>query len=301
LAVKVGTVSKTKTVAYDPKVHDAAGAKVPSGAKVRIVEPGYSVTVGRETVVVRKPVVEVAERPLNALPSRNAKTAGEIMGGAADRDFREVEAQIQRVVEGEFPGGIRTRLRTDHSGITHYAQEDSLVMNGDLIGPSGRSVGSFIRRISRNKSTGELVADHDHLEISRGLQGSGFAEAFNRNLYDWYRRSGITRVELTANIDVGGYAWARAGFDFATPAVADDFLTKAIARIDKTKRLPTGITRDQLDDLRRYLVEVQSGRIPAHAADIAEFGRQTGQGGKAAIWAGKWVMLKSAWRGVLYL
>ena len=62
-AVKVGTVSKTKTVAYDPKVHDAGSAKVTAGAKVRIVEPGYSVTVGRETVVVRKPVVEVVAAP----------------------------------------------------------------------------------------------------------------------------------------------------------------------------------------------------------------------------------------------
>jgi hypothetical protein len=34
----------------------------------------------------------------------------------------------------------------------------------------------------------------------------------NRNLYEQYRITGVERIELFANIDIGGYAWARYGF-----------------------------------------------------------------------------------------
>jgi hypothetical protein len=134
------------------------------------------------------------------------------------------------------------------------------------------------------------------------VQGSGFAEKFNQNLYSWYRQSGIRFVDIKANIDVGGYAWARAGYDFRSPTAAKFFLQDARGKMNLAlARTPKGLTRDQVKALDAYLKDIDAGKIPASAPRIAEFGRQPGQGGKAAMWPGKWLMLKLAWLGRLEL
>jgi hypothetical protein len=47
------------------------------------------------------------------------------------------------------------------------------------------------------------------------MQGQGFATRFNAHAEEAYRAYGIERITTNANIDVGGYSHARAGYDFA--------------------------------------------------------------------------------------
>ena len=42
-----------------------------------------------------------------------------------------------------------------------------------------------------------------------------FRSQFNGNLIDWYQSSGVKYIKVGANIDVGGYTWASAGYDYA--------------------------------------------------------------------------------------
>jgi hypothetical protein len=56
------------------------------------------------------------------------------------------------------------------------------------------------------------VAQHDVFELPNDLQGKGFAKQFMRNSLDFYDHLGLKKMEVGANIDVGGYAWARYGF-----------------------------------------------------------------------------------------
>lgn len=56
------------------------------------------------------------------------------------------------------------------------------------------------------------VIHHDYMRLPDELQGMGFGGKFYRQSEAAYMAAGIKRVEILANISVGGYAWARMGF-----------------------------------------------------------------------------------------
>ena len=55
-------------------------------------------------------------------------------------------------------------------------------------------------------------AYHSYLRIDEGERGKGSIPAMLENQINLYRKLGIEKVKLGANIDVGGYAWAKYGF-----------------------------------------------------------------------------------------
>ncbi|QUH05981.1 hypothetical protein HUO13_13680 [Saccharopolyspora erythraea] len=93
-------------------------------------------------------------------------------------------------------------------------------MVADILDANGQPAGSAIRDFYRLADGGVSVT-HNKLEIlDPELRGSGFASEFNGKLEDWYRNSGVEEIRLRANIDVGSYAWARQGYEFANHAQA---------------------------------------------------------------------------------
>lgn len=61
-------------------------------------------------------------------------------------------------------------------------------------------------------SEGRKVVDHHLFELDKALQGKGISKRIFQSLYEQYKATGIERMEVFANIDVGGYTWARYGF-----------------------------------------------------------------------------------------
>lgn len=167
---------------------------------------------------------------------------------------------------------------------------------GEVHDLNGEHVGTYSRSIHQDS---ELWAEHHYLSIVRDSQGTGFARAFNDRLYDWYRESGFVRVELDANIDVGGYAWAAAGYDFAEefdamatlgrlefePVNSDEDQASVDDVLDRARRFPFG--HDMYPTAYEFS---QAGRLPHHV-------------GRGASWPGKRAMigLYKQWRGVLWL
>jgi hypothetical protein len=77
----------------------------------------------------------------------------------------------------------------------------------------GGMTGEINRNFYRDKD-GSLVASHDGFVIQgegKG-KGEGIGKKVLRAQFDEYERMGVTKVKVHANIDVGGYAWARFGF-----------------------------------------------------------------------------------------
>lgn len=70
----------------------------------------------------------------------------------------------------------------------------------------------FLRR------RGGLVVEHEHFEVEKSHQGTGFATAYLDGAMKQYRRLGVARVRMYANISVGGYSWAKYGF---VPTLSD--------------------------------------------------------------------------------
>lgn len=77
---------------------------------------------------------------------------------------------------------------------------------------SWRGNGVELKRAFRIDDNGAKYVDHELFQLDRQLQGKGVSRQVFKALYEQYRVAGVERIELYANIDVGGYAWARYGF-----------------------------------------------------------------------------------------
>jgi hypothetical protein len=114
---------------------------------------------------------------------------------------------------------------------------------------------TFIRGSEDGRDPDELWVDHTFLRLEPRVQGQGFAEEWNGRLEQWYRESGLSHISIHADIDVGGYAWARQGFDFADAEAADHCLDrlrnvqgKVEARADRISAFLRGEPEPDADD-----------------------------------------------------
>ena len=100
----------------------------------------------------------------------------------------------------------------------------------------------MVRRFFRDN--GQLVVDHHLMNVED--MGQGVAKALLRNSLGTYREIGVSRVVTYANIDVGGYAWARYGFlPNASQEKLDDYVVEA-----KQRHLDGDMTRAEFEAVR---------------------------------------------------
>ena len=95
-------------------------------------------------------------------------------------------------------------LHTPGSNLT-----DAISVKGYVYDEEGGFVGNFNRTLGKS---GHVY--HSYFSISSEKHGTGFGTAFYRQSEESYAAAGYNMITLSANIDVGGYAWARMGFDF---------------------------------------------------------------------------------------
>ena len=74
--------------------------------------------------------------------------------------------------------------------------------------------GVQIARLERRFSTqnGKLNVEHAFFEVDKGQQRTGLSKTLLHNSMAEYKAMGVSTVTVHANIDVGGYAWAKYGF-----------------------------------------------------------------------------------------
>ncbi len=201
--------------------------------------------------------------------------------------------QIGAVLNGTYAGLNVEVTRVENSGGPNW-DDDGFVARIRITDADGNPVGNADRVIYRDED-GNLAAYHELLELRPEVQGRGFASAFNRRLEEWYRAEGVQRIELTANIDVGGLAWARHGYDFADRDSAERIMARVVERLD-------GVTDPAIRSQAQALLA---------RADNASFGdagyptpyevSQLGHTDGAATWFGRDLMLGSVWEGVRWL
>jgi GNAT superfamily N-acetyltransferase len=158
-----------------------------------------------------------------AEPKRQ-KLARELFARTSDSGLDEIRA----VIDGTY-AGLTVQVTMGEVGPKGFD------VTANINGPDGIRVGK-VRRIVAEDDAGNLYAEHSILQLDPHVQGQGFAEAFNAHLEDWYRQSGVERIELNADRTVGGYAWPRQGYDFRDGVVPRDVRDKLAAAI--AERLP---------------------------------------------------------------
>jgi len=206
---------------------------------------------------------------------------------------------------GAIVNGTYGDIRVEVSRVNRYLGGPDLESPGVQLGlvlrdADGNTIGRGIRNIYRDDD-GNLVAVHELLEIEdENMRGGGLASALNAHLTEWYREQGVGRIELHANIDVGGYAWASHGYDFANEDSANSVMDRLRSSLD-------GVEGPQADAGRALLA--RAGSEPFGSAnyptpfEISQLGRPEGAAGqgRGAKWLGKDVMLGSSWEGTKWL
>lgn len=165
----------------------------------------------------------------------------------------------------------------------------------DVVDSDGNRVGEIARTIEdqgREVHNSWFSLDPDH-------QGKGIASKIGPALEDLYRRSGVERISLHANVDVGGYTWAKKGFGWH-PKQSDSSTRSMLNRAEEIVRDADGDS-PHLATIDGWREAVRTNRgdrskwpLPY---DIAMLGWTPG----ATSWPGKEAMLKSSWRGVKIL
>jgi hypothetical protein len=126
--------------------------------------------------------------------------------------------------------------------------------------------------------------------------GSGLGARFIEQIENRLRAFGADRVELSQAVDVGGYAWARLGYDFRDQRerslIARDL--NRVAHEYESSGDPERLT--QADIARDVVSRINDGEAVS-AREISEIGRPT-QPRKTDTWLGRDVLLNSGWIGV---
>lgn len=72
--------------------------------------------------------------------------------------------------------------------------------------------GTFKMTREFNERFDGIEVHHDLFKLAKEYQGKGISKELFRLLYKRYQQMGVRYITVTANIDVGGYTWARYGF-----------------------------------------------------------------------------------------
>jgi hypothetical protein len=142
----------------------------------------------------------------------------------------------------------------------------------------GNRVGSARRAIAAHGKT----VYHVTATLQENVRGQGFMTRFNSAAETHYRAAGVTEIELTAGKSVGGYAWAKAGYDFARQSDRSDVAVRAKGQLQT------------FDPAGRSAVQSVLSRPSFTPLEMAMAGWSAG----ATTWPGKKVMLGSEWDGV---
>jgi len=106
-----------------------------------------------------------------------------------------------------------SRIELDQTPRSKSPDETEISIRGDVYKPNGESPGYFRRTIFKN-SDGKIEVHNDMFVLDSGVGGKGFGSRFYKNAEETYLQAGVDMVTIHANLSVGGYAWARMGYDF---------------------------------------------------------------------------------------
>lgn len=137
---------------------------------------------------------------------------------------------------------------------------------------------SFIvkRTFSRNRRDEKSVS-HDLLLVPEKLQGNGITKELFQNLYREYNAGGFNKIRVHANINVGGYAWGKYGFQVGNWD-AEDFIN------EYKKRLSSDDYKDAIKTVRDYNKQnLHEIGFPMRLLADKEYGKK--------------LLLKSEWEG----
>ena len=131
------------------------------------------------------------------------------------------------------------------------------------------------------REAGNIEVHHDFFALDEKYQGQGVSKEVLRLLYSQYQNMGVRYLSVTANLDVGGYTWARYGF----------WATRKSEALSAIRYCPNAAIREEAIELvNKYYTEnslADSDPFPMRLLTEQPWGRK--------------LLLKSFWEGILDL
>ena len=171
---------------------------------------------------------------------------------------------------GDDATGLRAEIQ-----IIRIGYGDDFTIEGKITHViSGDAVGYFRRDFTLSDEDGSSIVKHDFFRLNAEYQNQGFGSRFYENSEIAYMNAGLDAIYLEADMAIGGYAWARMGFDFR-----DDFTLNNYKDQFKDRLTWMYSTEVALD---RYEIDWASWDANTnHAWDIAAYegpdGRRVGK------------------------
>lgn len=143
---------------------------------------------------------------------------------------------------------------------------------------------------------------HELFELTdRKARGGGLAARWNHRVEAMYRANGVDKITLTANMDVGGYAWAKQGYSFADISEMQEL----VGKIQKFHRERPDLFAfpDDVKDLAARATQAHwdAGTAPT-PLELAMIGWAEGlDAGHETAWPGKDFMRHQKWEAVKHL
>jgi GNAT superfamily N-acetyltransferase len=201
------------------------------------------------------------------------------------RDLAEVEAAFgfQDPQTGLRAVVRQARVEPD----AFYRARRQMEVDLDFRSADGQLVGNAKRTFSEVE--GDIEVRHDKMSVDAAYRRGGFSRRWLAEMEDRYRQMGVDQVTLQTT-NVGGYAWAKSGFDFLDDSNARS-LADQVTEYAEASPPPPGV-RAQLDELVRRAGAGGGGRpLPM---EFAMLGWEPG----ATAWFGKGSMLGTGWEGI---
>lgn len=201
---------------------------------------------------------------------------GRFAGGGSPADLHHEDAIRATFDFDDAATGMSARV----AGIRR-APGGSTYVDIEVRDRSGRTVGGATRTI---RPGDQAEVRHDGFHLEGQVRGQGFASRWNAQSEESYRAHGIKRISLYANEDVGGYAWARAGYDFADAGSRAAVASRARHYADKY-----GFSAEERAHVERLASDPHTTPL-----EWSTVGYKPGQ----RIWPGKRILYASQWEGV---
>jgi ribosomal protein S18 acetylase RimI-like enzyme len=240
-------------------------------------------------------------------------------------------ARFAALYDGYEHNGLKVRVNYARrlKDSSSAGEMDADVLDGDKI------VGHIVRNFAKDARDGEPYAYHNEFRLDPEYQDRGFGATLSAHVEAGYRAGDIKHIDLRTD-EVGGYAWARAGYEVKS---ATDYSGKQIpvmktlvrSRMQEVYRplydaalysrgsddwglqAPPGVPPELADHWPAFMafLGAQARRkpsgaqddwdfeaLPTRIADIARWGADEPVivNGRQ-MWLGKWFLVGTSWEG----
>jgi hypothetical protein len=207
----------------------------------------------------------------------------------------EISEKVAQGFEAEMFSPHKDVIKCTVGTVTFNAL-GSLRVGGSIF-HNGIYVGSWLRSVKFGTGVTENHMVYELMDINEEQQGKKIGTSFIGHFDSIALAMGINRIKLEANLDIGGYAWAKHGYDWDTEYGEPDTKTMQ-TKLLRYASENNDTTATEARALANRLAQPFDHNYPT-PLEIAMTGYQSRDtdNSNREMWLGKTIMLESAWWG----